>query len=80
MSSTPKTRREFWENKFAANVARDHRNSAALEAAGWRVEIVWECETYDPKPLEDKLAQSLRMALNRPRKYRAFNRVHIRRL
>jgi DNA mismatch endonuclease (patch repair protein) len=44
-TTTPSTRREFWEDKFATNVARDARKKVALEAAGWRVLTVWECET-----------------------------------
>ena len=46
-STTPQTRREFWETKFAANVERDRRNAAALEAAGWRVRVLWECKIRD---------------------------------
>ena len=44
-ASMPKTRTEFWQDKFAMNVARDQRNVEALKAAGWHVLIVWECET-----------------------------------
>ena len=43
-ASTPSTRAEFWMDKFAKNVERDGRNIAALEALGWRVRIVWECD------------------------------------
>ena len=43
-ATTPKTRTEFWQSKFAANTARDARNLAALEADGWQVVVVWECE------------------------------------
>jgi DNA mismatch endonuclease Vsr len=43
-SVLPKTRRDWWEQKLALNVARDDANAAALEAAGWRVLVVWECE------------------------------------
>ena len=42
-ATTPATRRRFWREKFAANVARDERNHRALRAAGWRVATVWEC-------------------------------------
>jgi DNA mismatch endonuclease, patch repair protein len=45
LSSTPKTRVEFWSDKFATNVARDARNSAELRALGLRVGVIWECET-----------------------------------
>lgn len=40
----PKTRPEFWKAKIDANQERDSRQVALLEAMGWRVEIVWECE------------------------------------
>ena len=42
---TPKSRVDFWEAKFAENVARDDRQKQMLEAAGWRVLVIWECET-----------------------------------
>lgn len=48
LSSTPKTRIDFWTNKFATNVARDARNMEALRALGWRIGVVWECETRKP--------------------------------
>lgn len=44
LASTPKTRTEFWQAKFEANVARDRRNVDALVADGWRVLVVWECQ------------------------------------
>jgi len=40
----PKTRTEFWRTKIGANRARDLRQVALLEQAGWHVETVWECE------------------------------------
>ncbi|MGH1448805.1 MAG: very short patch repair endonuclease [Pseudomonadaceae bacterium] len=43
-ATTPKTRQNFWSEKFRATVARDLRAVQALEDAGWRVLIVWECE------------------------------------
>ena len=39
----PKTRTEFWTNKIEGNQARDQRNYAALENAGWKVLVIWEC-------------------------------------
>ena len=39
----PKTRTEFWQQKFDDNVRRDERDTAALISDGWRVIIVWEC-------------------------------------
>lgn len=43
-ASTPKTRVEFWEAKFARNVERDAEVQQRLRAAGWRVLVIWECE------------------------------------
>jgi DNA mismatch endonuclease (patch repair protein) len=43
----PKSRPEFWGPKLAGNVERDKRNRATLEAANWRVMVIWECETRD---------------------------------
>lgn len=43
----PKTRLEYWEPKFAANIERDARNRADLRSIGWKSMIVWECELHD---------------------------------
>ena len=43
-ATTPKTREDYWLPKFARNVERDREVTRALESAGWRVAVVWECE------------------------------------
>ncbi len=43
-ASVPKTRRDFWMKKFRGNVRRDRANRIALEAMGWRVIEIWECD------------------------------------
>ena len=48
----PKANRDYWVAKVAGNRARDAAARAALEAAGWRVEVVWECEMKDTAGLE----------------------------
>ena len=35
---------EYWTAKFERNVERDRENIATLEADGWHVHVVWECE------------------------------------
>ena len=40
---TPKSRQDFWLEKFEKNVIRDVNAIAALKAAGWKVIVVWEC-------------------------------------
>ena len=44
IASTPKSNTPFWLEKFEKNIARDARVAAQLEAKGWRVLVVWECE------------------------------------
>lgn len=49
-TTTPKTRTEFWEAKFASNVSRDAAVKKRLGALGWRVLVVWACQ-IDEKEL-----------------------------
>ena len=35
---------KFWEEKIRRNKERDAADVAALEALGWHVIVVWECE------------------------------------
>jgi DNA mismatch endonuclease, patch repair protein len=55
LAAVPKTRTEFWLDKFAANVKRDRLCRAELEKLGWKVLEIWECETRDPKTVERRL-------------------------
>jgi DNA mismatch endonuclease (patch repair protein) len=50
-ATTPKSSVEFWQAKFQRNAARDVRNVRDLEAMGWAVGIVWECEVLDENDL-----------------------------
>lgn len=56
-TTTPKTRADFWNAKFDGNVARDRSAEMALQAAGWKVLVVWECETKDVPALAEMLAE-----------------------
>ena len=40
----PQTNPQFWRDKIARNQARDQEVWRQLEAKGWSVLIVWECE------------------------------------
>ena len=42
--TTPKTNTDFWTAKIARNQERDQESWRLLEAKGWAVIIVWECE------------------------------------
>lgn len=41
----PKSHKEFWSSKFAANRARDRRVCRQLRVLGWRTVVIWECDT-----------------------------------
>lgn len=43
-ATKPKSNVEFWETKIARNKHRDEVTAAHLEALGWTVIVVWECE------------------------------------
>lgn len=55
----PKTRPEFWSKKFAGNVARDRQAKRALRKAGWKVLVIWECETTSGERVTSKLLKFL---------------------
>lgn len=40
----PKTNTEFWVNKIETNRQRDRRKINDLQALGWKVIVVWECQ------------------------------------
>ena len=58
----PKSNQGYWGPKLARNIERDASHKAALEAQGWRVLVVWECETKDTETLAGKIEDFLRPA------------------
>lgn len=54
-ATIPKTRVDFWTEKFLRNVARDIRVQAELRDAGWDILTIWECETHDKEAVLDRL-------------------------
>jgi DNA mismatch endonuclease, patch repair protein len=55
----PKTRQQFWQDKFEGNVKRDQKVTNELKAAGWRVIVVWECQVDNLSALSTRLVKSL---------------------
>lgn len=51
----PETNAEFWRLKRTSNLNRDRRNLKLLRKSGWKVLIVWECQTRDPDTLKTTL-------------------------
>lgn len=54
--TVPKTNTEFWTAKIARNQERDQEVWRKLEAKGWSVIIVWECQ-LKKAVLEDTVNQ-----------------------
>jgi len=59
-SALPSTRKEFWRTKILGNVARDIRVRRSLIRQGWRVLVVWQCQTKNLDRLRKRLEQFLR--------------------
>lgn len=51
----PTSRTEFWQAKLQRNRERDFLNISLLQAAGWQVLTVWQCELKDLDKLAEKL-------------------------
>lgn len=59
-ATTPASNIEKWNTKFQTNVDRDARKLTSLQAAGWRVIVVWECELRrDPVERLQRLASEI---------------------
>lgn len=65
-ATTPKSRQEYWLPKFEANVERDARKEAQLRELGWRVLVMWECETKSLEALEARLRLEFDLPLGEP--------------
>jgi len=63
---SPKSRVSFWQKKFSENVERDKTRAKELKKLGWRVSVIWECETKDLTRLQRKIRSILRSSAGRP--------------
>jgi DNA mismatch endonuclease, patch repair protein len=57
---TPKSRTDFWSEKFDANKVRDRKRTQDLKDLGWRVLTIWECETKHQEVLAETLDKYLK--------------------
>lgn len=55
-SRLPRSHLEYWAPKIKKNVERDKKNIAQLEALGWHVITVWECE-LKKSIMDERLSQ-----------------------
>jgi hypothetical protein len=58
-SHIPKARPDYWLPKLQRNQSRDAANLRSLKALGFRVYVVWECETKNERRLVAKLGRFL---------------------
>ena len=58
-SKMPGTNQQYWVAKLERNGARDRFNLRALRRLGWRVMVVWECQTEKLNSLEKRLVRFL---------------------
>lgn len=66
--TTPTNRREWWLDKLNGNAARDIVHAKALRKLGWRVIVIWECQTEKPafaERLSRKLEASFKLKSGR---------------
>jgi len=55
----PKSNTSYWIPKLRKNVERDRQNKEALESAGWKVLVIWECEMADLHSLKNRVISFL---------------------
>lgn len=58
-TNVPRSRTDYWLPKLTRTVARDAAAQSALGELGWRVLVVWECETLDLAILRNRLSRFL---------------------
>jgi len=56
-SHIPKSHIQYWGPKLARNQRRDQENGRELRKLGWRVLVVWECETKSARKLLRRLTR-----------------------
>jgi DNA mismatch endonuclease (patch repair protein) len=58
-STIPKSNIEYWIPKLTRNVERDVQHKKALEDDGWKVFVIWECETKKMEAIIEKVKRIL---------------------
>lgn len=57
--AVPKSNKDYWDKKLKRNMEKQKRDIKALKAIGWKVHIIWECQTADEKKLTAKITKIL---------------------
>lgn len=56
----PKSNVNYWNPKLTRNKERDAEHIASLKTSGWKVLVIWECETTSAKVLRTRLKKFLK--------------------
>ena len=55
----PKANIKYWENKLKRNIEKQKDDIKKLKSDGWKVHIIWECQTKNEKGLIKKIQKIL---------------------
>ena len=55
----PKSKLDYWQPKIAQNRERDCTKASQLEAMGWSVGVIWQCEVRNGAELSRLLTEFL---------------------
>lgn len=58
-ATTPRTRAEFWTEKFERNVIRDAAARKMLKRDGWKIMTIWECQVAKEAKLKRRIKNFL---------------------
>lgn len=54
-ASMPKTNQQYWQKKFKRNIERFDAVEKEITKLGWKVFVVWECETNEYNVLLERV-------------------------
>ena len=57
----PVSHAEFWNEKLDQNIERDNKNIRLLQENGWRILVLWECQTKNIVDLEIRISNFLQI-------------------
>jgi DNA mismatch endonuclease (patch repair protein) len=64
-ATVPKSNREYWLPKLRRNIERFDKVRKQLEEAGWKVIVIWECETRNKEQLALRIKSFMENATSR---------------
>jgi DNA mismatch endonuclease (patch repair protein) len=64
-AALPSSNRAFWKEKIGKNKARDRRTRKELTRRGWRVLVIFQCETKEEEVLRKRLVEFLEAGNNK---------------